>query len=600
MLSSYDYGTLAVEAPADTLIVRGRVERQLFGHTYVAVENGDGSQESSAHGYTLLTNEQFPATIEHCGGGLAPRAGICGGPSNPEYASINPTSLPGASVDLTGVASHRPLRGIIVAFGCLSHLGGPEFDGRYCRLFHPNPRLAVGPVEFTVEDNVKPELDVWGALWDDAVATEPTLTVDVADRGLGMLDAEVYIDGQLIHRQDLDPAPTCTFPDHVFDTGRPCVLDPPPITFAVPGLSDGRHRILVQVRDLALNTDFAKREESFVVDLPPPSPTTAPFVTGAAREGGTLTANPGEWDGNGRPVSFEYQWQRCEKASGDCLDIAGATSQRYTPGSLDLESLLRVAVTGANQHGARTATTPTVGPVVGLQCFGTRCEIVTVEDEKPLDSPLPANGAGASPRARVTAGYGNKRVVRMGYGQRLMLRGRLADERGGAISGARLEVLARSGSLGSAYSPVGQVTTAADGSFSYLTPVGASRVIRFGYRALQSDLEYASAADVELIVQARVSFRATKRVRAGQSVRLGGSVAGIRPGTRLEIQARDRRTWRTFKTVRTRKDGSFASSYVFKRVPRPLSYLFRVVYRKNPSVPLESARSKAVRVRVRP
>ena len=55
-----------------------------------------------------------------------------------------------------------------------------------------------------------------------------------------------------------------------------------------------------------------------------PSNTAPPTVTGAAQQGQTLTADPGTWTGNPAPT-FTYQWQRCDTAGANCVDIASAT-----------------------------------------------------------------------------------------------------------------------------------------------------------------------------------------------------------------------------------------------------------------------------------
>lgn len=64
-----------------------------------------------------------------------------------------------------------------------------------------------------------------------------------------------------------------------------------------------------------------------------------PVITGLAKTGATLTANPGVWT----PPSarLTYQWYR------ETTKISGATSPTYAPTSADLGQRLRVAVTGA-------------------------------------------------------------------------------------------------------------------------------------------------------------------------------------------------------------------------------------------------------------
>jgi fibronectin type 3 domain-containing protein len=71
--------------------------------------------------------------------------------------------------------------------------------------------------------------------------------------------------------------------------------------------------------------------------------------------GQSLTADPGSWSGTA-PISYAYQWRRCDSGGANCADIAGATAQTYALVSADVGSTMRVAVTGSNGVGSATAT----------------------------------------------------------------------------------------------------------------------------------------------------------------------------------------------------------------------------------------------------
>ncbi|HUA74052.1 MAG TPA: LamG-like jellyroll fold domain-containing protein [Solirubrobacteraceae bacterium] len=86
-----------------------------------------------------------------------------------------------------------------------------------------------------------------------------------------------------------------------------------------------------------------------------PENTTAPSLAGEAREGRTLTAEPGSWSGAPAPT-YSYQWQSCEPDGTECEDIEAATGSSYTPGSGDLGATVRVLVTAANVAGAAEAS----------------------------------------------------------------------------------------------------------------------------------------------------------------------------------------------------------------------------------------------------
>ncbi|MDX6516689.1 MAG: thermitase, partial [Gaiellaceae bacterium] len=54
-----------------------------------------------------------------------------------------------------------------------------------------------------------------------------------------------------------------------------------------------------------------------------PSITTAPTMSGTAEAGQTLTVSTGSWSGTA-PMSYAYQWRRCDTLGGGCADITGA------------------------------------------------------------------------------------------------------------------------------------------------------------------------------------------------------------------------------------------------------------------------------------
>jgi hypothetical protein len=92
-----------------------------------------------------------------------------------------------------------------------------------------------------------------------------------------------------------------------------------------------------------------------------PRNTSAPTITGTAREGNTLTAHNGTWAN--APTSFAYQWQRCNADGTGCADISGATKQSYTLASADVDHAVRVQVTGSNADGQATASSATTDVV---------------------------------------------------------------------------------------------------------------------------------------------------------------------------------------------------------------------------------------------
>jgi hypothetical protein len=75
-----------------------------------------------------------------------------------------------------------------------------------------------------------------------------------------------------------------------------------------------------------------------------------PTVTGTAQLDQTLTATAGAWTAG--DATFGYQWQRCDAAGANCVDLPGATTQTYTVTAADVGTTLRVAVTATNRFGS--------------------------------------------------------------------------------------------------------------------------------------------------------------------------------------------------------------------------------------------------------
>jgi Ig domain of plant-specific actin-binding protein len=86
-----------------------------------------------------------------------------------------------------------------------------------------------------------------------------------------------------------------------------------------------------------------------------PRNTAAPTIGGSPTVGQTLTANPGTWSGTA-PISFGYQWRRCNANGGGCADIGGANGRTYTTGPVDVGRTLRVRVTARNSAGSESST----------------------------------------------------------------------------------------------------------------------------------------------------------------------------------------------------------------------------------------------------
>jgi hypothetical protein len=85
-----------------------------------------------------------------------------------------------------------------------------------------------------------------------------------------------------------------------------------------------------------------------------PANTSPPTITGTAQAGEVLNANPGAWTGT-QPITYTYQWQRCDTGGGNCVAISGATNASYVATSADIGKTLRVGVVASNGAGSTPA-----------------------------------------------------------------------------------------------------------------------------------------------------------------------------------------------------------------------------------------------------
>jgi hypothetical protein len=129
-------------------------------------------------------------------------------------------------------------------------------------------------------------------------------------------------------------------------------------------------RVVVAATNAATKTaSRAARSSPSGVVLAVPSNTQPPTIRGPTvyrqRPPAFLTADKGVWTGSG-PVSYSYQWQRCDLEGTSCSDLAGATGGRYRVTRADVGRTLVVVVTatnGSRPRSARSAATKAVESV---------------------------------------------------------------------------------------------------------------------------------------------------------------------------------------------------------------------------------------------
>ena len=202
----------------------------------------------------------------------------------------------------------------------------------------------------------------------------------------------------------------------------------------------------------------------------------------------------------------------------------------------------------------------------------------------------PTQGQASPASAHLTASFAKSRgaTLTVNYGRRARIRGRLTGSANEPLGGAVLEASERSlGRAGPARSA--SVTTAADGTFTYITAAGTSRTIRLAYPSGGTSSE----------LRLRVKASATLAVRLhGITVRYSGRVKSTplpRDGKLVEVQGRAPGAgWKTFAKRRTSRRGKYSGTYRL-RIHRPgVRLQFRVRVPTEPGYPFVAHAGRAL------
>lgn len=179
--------------------------------------------------------------------------------------------------------------------------------------------------------------------------------------------------------------------------------------------ADAGFRIRSQV--VATNADgsaTATSNPTNVIQSARPANVTEPSISGTAAIGQRLTANRGEWVGQ-TPITYSFQWLRCDAQGDNCVEISGATDNTYVVAQADEGRTIRVRVTARNDAGTRSAISnptarvgsgqpspPPTGsiPASSLQAAGDRMIVAQVVFSP---NPVTSRTAPITVRVRVTA-----------------------------------------------------------------------------------------------------------------------------------------------------------------------------------------------------
>src|SRR5439155_10350895 len=78
-----------------------------------------------------------------------------------------------------------------------------------------------------------------------------------------------------------------------------------------------------------------------------PRNTRLPSISGSLSTGATLHGDPGTWTGS-QPITFSFQWLRCDARGGNCIELSGQNDDAYTLRDGDTGRTLRIRVVARN------------------------------------------------------------------------------------------------------------------------------------------------------------------------------------------------------------------------------------------------------------
>ncbi len=193
-----------------------------------------------------------------------------------------------------------------------------------------------------------------------------------------------------------------------------------------------RLRATVTAKNTVGSASIASNLTAAVVAAPSaPANTSRPTVsTPSATVGSTVTGSIGSWAGS-QPISYSFNWNRCDSTGNHCQTIANASAQTYTLTLADAGSTIGFVVTGSNAAGSSVAiSAPT--PVVTTQPAGAiRLASGRVS--------IPASSVSLPHRLVISAVHFSRYPLRSRHA--FTGRFRITDTRGYLIRGARVRAV---------------------------------------------------------------------------------------------------------------------------------------------------------------
>jgi hypothetical protein len=506
------------------------------------------------HGWKFRTGDDDPATAGDDGdpwwmGAKEANGNTVGGDFLGETCN-NPPGQPLCAVGSDGGVSGANARTFDVSTTRLSwQIDCREWDG--CPRYYGTSTsgMELYGARVTLIDNSAPSLSAGGpALAGGWRRPGEAVTYDASDN-TGIRAARVEGAG-LVARDTRSCDHTRTLPCASVRGG----------SIALPALPDGEHAIRIVAEDAAGNPTATERR--VLIDG------TAP----AAR----LEAP------RGRTIRVKVEDALSGVAAGE-ISVRNSSAEPYRALATTLR---RGRLTARLDRGRmrRTDVQVAVRDHAGNQVVGLPPKITVT---------------GARVRGRARRVRSNR--VRVPFGRRVQLRGRLTLSAGQPVAFAGVRVVSRVRGPGAPLDEVGTVGTDGRGRFRVTIPAGPTRTIGLRFEGREQVLR--GARGVSVRVPAATTIRASRRTLSGPGrVRFSGRLrtAG-QPipdrGLVVVLQGRADGRWQTFADARANTRGRWRTSYPFRGIPG--NYPVRARIRRQPGFPFELGHSRRLIVRVR-
>jgi hypothetical protein len=135
-----------------------------------------------------------------------------------------------------------------------------------------------------------------------------------------------------------------------------------------PADVDRRLRVRVTASNADGSATVASNATAVIAnpDAGRPRNVQAPTISGTPSQGQTLHVQPGSWTGT-QPITFTFNWLRCDGAGNNCVQQAGFNDDAYVLREGDVGKTIRARVNARNSRGDGSRLTPQTAAVTGPQ-----------------------------------------------------------------------------------------------------------------------------------------------------------------------------------------------------------------------------------------